>query len=157
MSIRVGLAMTLGLVAALTVGTATSSSAPGDNAVVHWSEVAEAAISAPTPPSTALRPPASSTVLAGMVHGAMYDAVAAIEGGMQPFATGVKAPPEASVDAAVAQAARDVLVARVPGPDGDGAGQVRRVHGDDPGRASEGRRQGRGCGRGSRHGRMADG
>ncbi len=114
MSIRVGLAMTLGLVAALTVGTATSSSAPGDNAVVHWSEVAEGAISAPTPPATALRPPASSTVLAGMVHGAMYDAVAAIEGGMQPFATGVKAPPGASVDAAVAQAARDVLVARVP-------------------------------------------
>ena len=50
-----------------------------------------------------------------MVHGAMYDAVAAIEGGLKPFATGVTAPPGASADAAVAQAARDVLVARVPG------------------------------------------
>jgi hypothetical protein len=50
-----------------------------------------------------------------MVHGAMYDAVAAVEGGLEPFATGVTAPPEASADAAVAQAARDVLVARVPG------------------------------------------
>jgi hypothetical protein len=45
----------------------------------------------------------------------MYDAVAAVEGGLDPFATGVTAPPEASADAAVAQAARDVLVARVPG------------------------------------------
>jgi hypothetical protein len=49
-----------------------------------------------------------------MVHGAMYDAVAAVEGGLEPFATGVTAPPGASADAAVAQAARDVLVARVP-------------------------------------------
>ena len=35
--------------------------------------------------------------------------------GLKPFATGVTAPPGASADAAVAQAARDVLVARVPG------------------------------------------
>ena len=49
-----------------------------------------------------------------MVHGAIYDAVAAVEGGLEPFATGVTAPPDASADAAVAQAARDVLVARVP-------------------------------------------
>jgi len=50
-----------------------------------------------------------------MVHGAIYDAVAAVDGGLEPFATGVSAPPGASADAAVAQAARDVLVARVPG------------------------------------------
>lgn len=45
----------------------------------------------------------------------MYDAVAAVEGGLEPFMTSVTAPPDASADAAVAQAARDVLVARVPG------------------------------------------
>ena len=50
-----------------------------------------------------------------MVHGAMYDAVAAVEGGLEPFATRVTSPPGASADAAVAQAAHDVLVARVPG------------------------------------------
>ena len=33
------------------------------------------------------RAPASSAVLGGMVHGAMYDAVAAVEGGLEPFAT----------------------------------------------------------------------
>jgi hypothetical protein len=113
MRLRIGLVTAAASVVALFVGASSSSSAPGDNAVVHWSEVAEAAISAPTPPSTALRPPASSTPLAAMVHGAIYDAVAAVDGGLEPFATRVSAPPGASADAAVAQAARDVLVARV--------------------------------------------
>ena len=45
----------------------------------------------------------------------MYDAVAAVEGGLEPFATSVTSPRGASADAAVAQAAHDVLVARVPG------------------------------------------
>jgi hypothetical protein len=110
--ISIALAATLVLVAALALGSTRTSAAPnaapGENAVVHWSGVAEGAISAG-------RPPASSTVLAAMVHGAMYDAVAAVEGGLKPFATGVTAPPDASADAAVAQAARDVLVTRVPG------------------------------------------
>ncbi len=112
MRIRIGFAVTLALVVVLTLGStgtsAAPAAAPSENAVVHWSGVAEVAIAAG-------RPPASSTPLAAMVHGAMYDAIAAIEGGLKPFATGVTAPPEASSDAAVAQAARDVLVARVPG------------------------------------------
>jgi VCPO second helical-bundle domain len=97
----------LALVAVLAVGPSGTSAAPGENAVLHWSGVAADAI-------VVGRSPAASAVLGGMVHGAMYDAVAAVEGGLQPFATGVTAPPGASADAAVAQAARDVLVARVP-------------------------------------------
>jgi hypothetical protein len=113
MGISTGLAAMLVFVAVLALGPAGTSAAPGDNAVVHWNGVAATAISAgPTP--TTLRPPAGSSVLGGMVQGAMYDAVAAVEGGLKPFATGVTAPPGASADAAVAQAARDVLVARVP-------------------------------------------
>ena len=112
MRIRIGFAVTLALVVVLALGStgtsAAPAAAPSENAVVYWSGIAEVAIAAG-------RPPASSTVLAAMVHGAMYDAVAAVEGGLEPFATGVTAPPEASADAAVAQAARDVLVARVPG------------------------------------------
>jgi len=108
MRLGVGIAaLALAAVLAAVQPTRTSA-APGDNAVVHWSGVAEAAIAAG-------RPPASSTVLAGMVQAAMYDAVAAVDGGLEPFATGVTAPPGASADAAGAQAARDVLVARVPG------------------------------------------
>ena len=99
-------AVTLVPVVALAQPTVTSADT-GPNAVLHWSAVAESAI-------TAGRPPASSTVLGGMVHGAIYDAVAAVDPGLQPFVTDVDAAPGASVDAAVAQAARDVLVARVP-------------------------------------------
>ncbi|HWL33479.1 MAG TPA: vanadium-dependent haloperoxidase [Gaiellaceae bacterium] len=112
MRIRIGFAVTLAFVLVLALGStgtsAAPAAAPSENAVVYWSGIAEVAIAAG-------RPPASSTPLAAMVHGAMYDAVAAVERGLEPFATGVTAPPEASADAAVAQAARDVLVARVPG------------------------------------------
>jgi hypothetical protein len=114
MRIRVGLASALALVVVLAIGPMGTSAAPSapsaasnENAVVYWSGVAATAI-------VVNRAPASSSVLGGMVHGAMYDAVAAVEGGLEPFATGVTAPPGASADAAVAQAARDVLVARVP-------------------------------------------
>ena len=107
MKLRLCVTATLAAVAVLALGPTTASAAPGENAVVHWSGVAASAI-APG------RAPAASSVLGGMVHGAMYDAVASIEGDLEPFATGVTAPPGASVDAAVAQAARDVLVARVP-------------------------------------------
>jgi PAP2 superfamily len=112
MKVHISLAAAVALVAVLALGPAGTSAAPSvtttDNAVVHWSGIAATAI-------VVGRAPASSSVLGGMVHGAMYDAVAAVEGGLKPFATGVTAPPGASADAAVAQAARDVLVARVPG------------------------------------------
>lgn len=112
MRIRLGFAATLALVVVLALGSTGGSAAPSaassENAVVYWSGVAASAI-------VVGRAPASSAVLGGMVHGAMYDAVAAVEGGLEPFATGVTSPPGASADAAVAQAARDVLVARVPG------------------------------------------
>ena len=112
MRLSMSLVATFALVAILAIGPAgtgaVATAGTGENAVVYWSGIAETAIAAG-------RPPASSTVLAGMVHGAMYDAVAAVEGGLAPFATGVTAPAGASADAAVAQAARDVLVARVPG------------------------------------------
>ena len=112
MRIRYCVAATLALVVVLALGStgtsAAPAAAPGENAVLYWSGVAANAI-------VVGRAPASSAVLGGMVHGAMYDAVASVEGGLKPFATGVTAPPGASADAAVAQAARDVLVARVPG------------------------------------------
>ena len=107
-----GVVAMLALTAILALGPAGTSAAPSvapaENAVVYWSGVAANAI-------VVGRAPASSAVLGGMVHGAMYDAVAAVEGELEPFATAVTAPPGASADAAVAQAARDVLVARVSG------------------------------------------
>ena len=133
----------LALAAVLALGPAATSSAapaaaaavPAENAVIYWSGVASSVI-------VIGRAPASSSVLGGMVHGAMYDAVAAIDGELKPFATGITAPPGASADAAVAQAARDVLARPLAGPAADGPGRLRHVHGGDPERARQGRRQG---------------
>ena len=79
--VAIGLLATATLVPVVAAGQpVATSAATTDNAVLHWSAVAESAISTG-------RPPASSTVLAAMVHGAMYDAVAAVEGGLEPFVT----------------------------------------------------------------------
>ena len=45
---------------------------------------------------------------------AVYDAVVAIEGGYQPYQVRLRALPDASLDAAVATAAHDVLVHYFP-------------------------------------------
>jgi VCPO second helical-bundle domain len=78
------------------------------NAVLYWSQVAESTISVG-------RPPASSEVLNGLVHAAIYDAVVSVQGEYEPFAVSIRRSGPTSVDAAVAAAARGVLVARVPG------------------------------------------
>ena len=110
-SVHTALVAALAVVAVLAFGPAGTSAAPGDNAVVHWSGVAASAISVG-------RAPASSSVLGGMVHGAIYDAVAAVEGGLEPFATDVTAAPGASADAAVAQAAPAAFPASFADPSG---------------------------------------
>jgi hypothetical protein len=78
------------------------------NAVLYWSQVAENTISVG-------RPPASSEVLNGLVHAAIYDATVSVDGGYEPFAVSIRRTGPTSVDAAIAAAARGVLVWRVPG------------------------------------------
>jgi hypothetical protein len=58
-------------------------------------------------------PPLSALHLA-MVHGAIYDAVNAIDKKHKPYISGLSAPSNASQAAAVAQAAHDVLVGLTP-------------------------------------------
>ena len=144
MRIRYGVAATLALVVVLALGStgtsAAPAAAPSENAVVYWSGVASNAI-------VVGRAPAASAVLGGMVHGAMYDAVAAIEGDLKPFATRVTAPPGASADAAVAQAARDVLVARIPGQAATVQAAYDAFMAGIPSWAGEGRGQAGRCGR----------
>ena len=106
------------IAAILIVGASAASGARGrahavrhpstENAVTHWSLVAQNAISVG-------RPPASSEVLNGLVHVAIYDAVVAVEGRYEPFAVSIRRSGPTSLDAAVAAAARGVLVVRVPG------------------------------------------
>jgi PAP2 superfamily len=89
------------------IGSPSTVADPAENSVTHWTRIAEQFIPIG-------RPPASSEVLMGTVQAAIYDAVAATEGGLEPFMASVPAPAGASTDAAVATAAHDVLVARVP-------------------------------------------
>ena len=50
-----------------------------------------------------------------MIQGAVYDAVVAIDGGYEPYLGGLGAvSPDASLDAAVATAAHDVLMGIIP-------------------------------------------
>jgi PAP2 superfamily len=105
-NVAIAVAAALAAVLVLALGAGPGAAQPGDNAVTYWSEVAERAISAGG------RPPASSQVLSGIVHSAIYDAVAVTEGGLQPFLVSPSAPDGALPDAAVARAARDVLLAR---------------------------------------------
>jgi vanadium-dependent haloperoxidase-like protein len=95
------------VLAVLQLETPASTADPAENSVTHWTRIAEQFIPIG-------RPPASSEVLMGTVQAAIYDAVAATEGGLEPFMASVPAPAGASTDAAVATAAHDVLVARVP-------------------------------------------
>jgi hypothetical protein len=87
--------------------THSHATPPTENAVSQWSLISQNAISVG-------RPPASSEVLHGLVHAAIYDAVVAIKREYEPFAVSVRSPRSASVDAAVAAAARGLLVVRVP-------------------------------------------
>ena len=102
-------------VAALSVGftmpaslTAVAVPPPPDT-VVKWNEYAVNALIV-----TALQPPTVSALHLAMVHGAVYDAVNAIDGGYEPYLVSPKAKKSYSKDAAAATAAYEVLVNIVP-------------------------------------------
>jgi len=103
-------AFAVAAVAATAQATARTSAAGTmqGNAVTDWNLIAQNAI-------VVRRPPASSLVLEGIVQAAIYDATVAIEGGYEPFVASPTVPRPASTAAAVAAAARGVLVVRVPG------------------------------------------
>jgi hypothetical protein len=110
------------LVGAAVIPSASVTAAEPTNMVLVWNENAINVIGAPTappvttpptPPGLGQAPPLSALHLA-MVHGAIYDAVNAIDGGHEPYLDGLSAPSNASKAAAVAQAAHDVLVGLTP-------------------------------------------
>src|SRR5689334_3553733 len=82
---------------------------PQANAVTQWNAVATDAFV----PSQGTNPMVQSRTLA-IVHAAIHDAINAIDRRYEPYTAGLAAAPGASVDAAVAAAARDVLVALLP-------------------------------------------
>ena len=103
------------LAAALVVagGAATSSAGghpagPPDTYVTDWDAIGTQAFTA-----AALTPAEGHTIFA-YVAIAVYDSVMAVEGGYEPFAVGVDAPPGTSAEAAVAAAAHRILVHYLP-------------------------------------------
>ena len=81
----------------------------GGQSVITWN-----AIMVRTVVAVAAQPPPQSFVSASYMHAAVYNAVVAIEGGYQPYKSTLPRSPEASVDAAVATAAHDVLLHYFP-------------------------------------------
>ena len=77
------------------------------NVVTDWAEIVQPAIHNASAP----RSPAASLVLQTLIQLAAYDAVIAIEGGYEPYASAIQAPTGADVRAAVATAA--YMAARV--------------------------------------------
>ena len=101
------------------VETSLPESAPTASSVRDWNLYALNALVPPSdaPEPGAGQPPNVSILHMAMVHGAIYDAVNAIDGGHQPFLPDLQpASPSASVDAAVATAGHDVLVGLVTDP-----------------------------------------
>ena len=99
---------------AATIAPASSALAvEPDDMVARWNGHAVAALGNPgtaTPPGLGQPPPLAPIHLA-MVHGAIYDAVNAIDGGHAAYLDGLpSAPSTASKAAAAATAAHDVLV-----------------------------------------------
>ena len=79
------------------------------NSVIHWAGIVQQSIHNAAAPRSA----GTSEVLHTMVHLAVYDAVAAIDGSLQRFALNIPTTPSADLNAAVATAAYATARARV--------------------------------------------
>src|SRR5687767_8508192 len=99
----------LALAATLASAPAAAADPAHGNAVTHWNAIATDAFT----PSQGTNPMGQSRTLA-IVHAAIHDAINAIDGRFKPYTPGLVPAPGASLDAAVAAAARDVLVALLP-------------------------------------------
>jgi len=98
--------------AVLTAQAGQSYAAP-ENQVVQWNKNLLVIVRTPGAQPATIHPTHSFAIM----HAAIYDAVNAIDGGHKPYLvhlTGVS--PNASQDAATAQAAHDVLVSLYPNP-----------------------------------------
>jgi hypothetical protein len=84
--------------------------------VIDWSTEARRAIVPPSagPENYGNKFPGEAAVYMGIVHAAIYDAAVAIEGGYEPYAVTIHAPPDTSSAAAIATATHDTLIGLQP-------------------------------------------
>src|SRR5688572_6766518 len=96
---------------------AASGAAPSRNAVLHWNAVAVQAViddHSATFGAPAQGGPTRTARALAIVQIAVYDAVNAIDGSFTPYVPVTANPIGASMDAAIAQAAHDALMAIYP-------------------------------------------
>jgi hypothetical protein len=103
---KIGTAVTGALLVLTAMMAPTAAAQSDDDPVVHWNAVALNTVIADSAKST----PSAAVFYVADVQAAVYDATMAIEGGYRPYASSPSASPAASVEAAVATAAHDVLV-----------------------------------------------
>ena len=114
---RLSLLVAVALLVTAAIPSAASGGSKAPNAVLEWNAHASDAIlnAATAPIPGAGQVPNVGGLHMAMVQGAVYDAVNAIDRGHRPYLKGLpRAPWWASKQAAVATAARDVLVGLVP-------------------------------------------
>jgi hypothetical protein len=103
-----GTLVALAAIGVLPAAAAAHQRPASAGAVLTWNEITQREI-VPAPPAPAVPPPSSFSVMA-CVQIAVYNAVVAIEGGYESYGRPLAHRRGASVDAAVATAAHDVLV-----------------------------------------------
>src|SRR5205814_10729463 len=110
------------IIVALAIGPAFAAHAADFTAtpVIVWSNEARRAI-VPAGPGGIFgaenygnKFPGEAAVYLGIVHAAMYDAAVAIDGGYEPYAIALHAPPNTSSAAAIATAAHHTLLGLQP-------------------------------------------
>lgn len=84
--------------------------ASGEDVILRWNRVLQETIRTPGQQPPTIFPVRSFA----MMHAAMFDAVNSIDGGHTPYMANVPGTKNASLEAAAAQAARDVLTALYP-------------------------------------------
>ncbi|MGH7288164.1 MAG: vanadium-dependent haloperoxidase, partial [Myxococcota bacterium] len=101
----------------LPLSTAAVAQAVPTDPVLRWNEVALEVVAEDHSGTFGAPEQGSPTRAAralAIVHAAIHDAVSAIDGSYEPYHMQMKAPPHTSIDAAVARAGHDTLVALYP-------------------------------------------
>ena len=143
-----------GLLAAVAALLAVAAAPARADTVTDWNQTAANALIGTAPP---LQPPQITVPHLAMVHGAVYDAVNAIDGGHEGYLLSPKVGrPTDSKDAAAATAAHRVLVHLVPAQQAGAGRAAGVVAGPDPGWTLEEARDRRRRGGGGRDDRGAD-
>ncbi len=96
------------LIALALVAPSAPAVLPPGNTVQQWNKIAEDTVVG----SGTFQP--EGVVYMACVSAAVYDAVVAIQGGFEPYGPSITAPPGASADAAVVEAAYRTLWAYFP-------------------------------------------